>query len=89
LSGQEVNLIAEFLGNAIQSTNSGGLVVDNIGTAVEDGINTNSSLVVNSIGTSVEDDVVNNPNLVVGNLPKNILSGPDIVKARLGNVYRQ
>jgi hypothetical protein len=89
LSGQEVNLIAEFLGNAIQSTNTGGLVVDNIGTAVEDGINTNSSLVVNSIGTSVEDDVVNNPNLVVGNLPKNILSGPDIVKARLGNVYRQ
>lgn len=49
---------------------------------------TPNGLVTNDMGKTVEDDIIKNPNLVVGNLPKRILSGPDIVKARLGNIYK-
>jgi len=89
LEGQDVQLIASILGNVLPPNTPGGLVVGSIGNTVEDSQITNPNLVQNSIGKSVEDDVLQNPNLVASNLPKNILSGADIVKARLGNVYKQ
>ncbi len=89
LTGEEVRLISEFLGNALPGLLPSGLVVDNMGKAIEDDVTVNQDLVKGSIGRTVEDDQINNPNLIVGNLPKGILSGPSIVKARLGNVYKQ
>jgi hypothetical protein len=88
LTGEEVELIASILGSALPPNTGSGLVVGDIGNTIEDSQIANPNLVRSSIGTSVEDDVLRNPNLVSSNLPKNILSGPDIVKARLGNVYR-
>ena len=89
LEGQDVQLIANILGNVLPPITPGGLVTGSIGNTVEDSQTSNPNLVSASIGKAVEDDVLSNPSLVVGSLPKNILSGADIVKARLGNVYKQ
>ena len=48
---------------------------------------TQSSLVDERIGKTIEDDIINNPDLVTNNLPKGVLTGANIVRRRLGNVY--
>jgi hypothetical protein len=60
-----------------------------IGIAVEDGVLGNSGLVVDSIGKTVEDDVLVNEKLVTTEKKNVNLTGPDIVKQSLGNIYRQ
>lgn len=88
LTGEEVELITSFIGIALHPPSNNGLISGDIGNAVEDDVVKNPNLVVGSIGKAVEDGVNQNPNLVVGNLPKGILTGPSIVRARLGNIYR-
>jgi hypothetical protein len=45
-------------------------------------------IIVESIGDAYTDSEISQ-NLVVNSLPRNILTGPDIVRARLGNAITQ
>ena len=60
-----------------------------IGIAVEDGVLGNDGLVVDSIGKTVEDNVLVNENLVTTDKKNVNLTGPDIIKKSLGNIYKQ
>jgi hypothetical protein len=87
LTGEEVELLTNFLGNTLQDPGGSNLIVNNIGNTVEDLQLNNPNLISNDLGKTVEDNINSNSSLVSSNLPKNILTGPDIVKARLGNIY--
>lgn len=87
LTGDEIELLTNFLGNSLQDPGGSNLIANSIGNTIEDSQLSNPNLVVGNIGKTVEDEIINNPGLVSSNLPKNILSGPEIVKARLGNIY--
>ena len=75
------------LGNVVLTGEEAQLVKDVIGVAIEDGVLENPNLVSDRIGTTVEDDILSNPNLVTADRRNVNLTGPDIVKERLGNVY--
>ena len=83
----QAELVAENLGNVGLSSQDIELIVNEIGAVYQESQLLQSSLVDESIGKAVEDDVISNPNLVTSNLPKGVLTGANIVRRRLGNVY--
>ena len=62
------------------------MVVENLGNIGLSGEDV--KIIVESIGDAYTDSEISQ-NLVVNSLPRNILTGPDIVRARLGNAITQ
>jgi hypothetical protein len=64
------------------------LIQDIIGIAIEDGVLGNPELVKKTIGTAVEDKIIVNSDLVMKEKKTVHFTGPDVVKKRLGNIYK-
>jgi hypothetical protein len=79
----------QFVGNVQLTGPEIELVQNIIGTAVEDGVLANPGLVSGGLGRTVEDSILANENLVSTTKTNVNLTGPDIVKAQLLNVYRR
>ena len=79
----------QFVGNVQLTGPEIELVQNIIGTAVEDGVLANPGLVSGRAGRTVEDSILANENLVSTTKTNVNLTGPDIVKAQLLNVYRR
>lgn len=81
-----ISTVGELFSNFTNRNAQASLVVENLGNIGLSGEDV--QIIVESIGDAYTDSEISQ-NLVVNSLPRNILTGPDIVRARLGNAITQ